>query len=325
MKQFCIGDNDAGQRLDRFLRKACPALPVSLLQKTLRLRDVKINGKRARGDERVSLGDVVSVYLPDAAWPADNDNPADMPSADTPPIDIVYEDENILLVNKPAGLSVHEDDAGSRDTLIARIQGHLLRTDEYDPARENSFAPALCHRLDRNTSGLTLAAKNAASLRVLGEKMRSREIKKEYLCIVHGQPSPPAGTLTHFLWKDEAHKQVYVRPDRTCGAKTAITHYRTLDTSGELTLMECRLETGRTHQIRAQLAHVGHPLWGDGKYGVRDGRRYHALCAYRLTFQFRDGAGHLDYLNGQSFCLVEENSSLDELWHIFGAKQNFLK
>jgi 23S rRNA pseudouridine955/2504/2580 synthase len=327
VREFRVGPNDASQRLDRFLRKACPDLPESLLQKALRKRDVKRNGRPAPGDARLNEGDAVRIYLPkqltvnnEQLTTTERASRAVSIAAEggstvvrcslltvNSPLSIVYEDAHILLLNKPAGLPVHEDDLGSADTLIARVLGYLTNSGAYDPSRENGFAPALCHRLDRNTSGLVLAAKTAPALRVLNEKMRSREIEKKYLCVVHGTPSPASGTLRNYLWKDEQRKQVYVRRDRSGGAKTAVTHYRVLETRGGLSLLECTLGTGRTHQIRAQLAHIGHPLLGDGKYGVRDGRRGQALCAYSLRFAFTSDAEPLNYLSGQAFSLPAQD------------------
>ena len=167
------------------------------------------------------------------------------------------------------------------------------------------LCPALCNRIDRNTGGMVIAAKSAEALRVMNDKIRSREILKYYLCITLGRPTPAEGTLSGYLFKDESKKQVFVRRVPSPGAKTAITHYKTLLSRGALSLVECELMTGRTHQIRAQFAAAGHPLLGDGKYGRGEiNRRYgeekQALYSYKLTFAFRTDAGALNYLNGKT-------------------------
>ncbi|MBQ8974427.1 MAG: RNA pseudouridine synthase, partial [Oscillospiraceae bacterium] len=177
---------------------------------------------------------------------------------------------------------------------------------EYRPREENAFAPALCNRIDRNTSGIVIGAKNAEALRIINEKIKNRQIDKYYLTVVHGRLSPPSGTLKNYLFKDAAKNQVFVKGTMEKGAKTAVTEYRTLAANGRLSLLECRLNTGRTHQIRAQLAAAGHPLLGDGKYGsARQNKSYgesgQLLCSYRLVFAFDTDAGALDYLRGKEF------------------------
>jgi len=305
MKQFTIGPNDAGQRLDRFVKKAAPALPVSLLQRAIRLKRIKVNGKRAQNAQMLARGDVVSLYLNDEFFP-----PAE---ADAHPflaarggVSIVYEDENLLLADKEPGLVVHEDDGGERDTLIARIQKYLYDKGEYDPDAEASFAPALCNRIDRNTGGIVIAAKNAATLRVMNALLRGRLIRKQYLCIAHGRMEPAGGTLRHYLRKDARRNRVEVFDSPQPGARTAVTRYRVLRENGRFSLLEIDLLTGRTHQIRAQLAHIGHPLLGDAKYGLArrnagTGYRHQALWSYRLTFDAGEAAEHLAYLNGRTF------------------------
>ena len=305
MKEFIIGRNDAGQRLDRFVSKAAPLIPESLLQKTLRKKDIKINGRPAKGEARLAEGDTVRVYLPDEFFEAPREENA-WRKITAPRLDIVYEDENILLVDKKPGVLCHSAGEWSWNTLIANIQAYLRAKGEWDPARENSFAPALCNRIDRNTGGIVIAAKNAETLRIINEKIRDREIDKRYLCITLGAPKPPEGEISCFLLKDEKKKQVAVYHRPVPGGKTAVTRYRTLETREELSLLEVELLTGRTHQIRATMADLGCPLLGDGKYG--DGqvnRRYgetrQALYSYRLTFDFPTDAGLLNYLRGRSF------------------------
>lgn len=223
-------------------------------------------------------------------------------------INVVYEDAHILLVNKPCGMLVHEDDEEKNDTLIHRIQHYLYNAGEYLPQQEHSFAPALCNRIDRNTSGIVIAAKDAATLRVLNDKIKNRELQKLYLCIVLGHLEKREGTLTGYHIKDAETNTVRILPYKTDGAKTALTRYRVLDENKRYSLVEVDLLTGRTHQIRAHMASIGHPLLGDTKYGLnRDskgtGYRFQALCSYKLTFRFTSSGEHLDYLNGRSFQL----------------------
>ena len=305
MRKMTIGKNDAGQRLDRFLSKALPLLPPALAQKYIRIKRVKINGGRAQRDQRLREGDVLQLYI--------NDEFFDKPSEENmfltlfkPRLTVVYEDEHILLADKPQGLVVHADETEKVNTLINHIQAYLYQKREWNPRWENAFTPALCNRIDRNTGGIVIAAKNAETLRIINQKIRDREIDKRYLCITVGTPRPPQGEVSCFLLKDEKKKQVAVYHRPVPGGKTAVTRYRTLETRQELSLLEVELLTGRTHQIRATMADLGCPLLGDGKYG--DGqvnRRYgetrQALYSYRLTFDFPTDAGLLNYLRGRSF------------------------
>ena len=316
MKEFTIGRNDAGQRLDRFVSKAAPLIPESLLQKTLRKKDIKINGRPAKGEARLAEGDTVRIYLPDEFFEAPREENAWRKIA-VPRLDIVYEDGNILLVDKKPGVLCHSAGEWSWNTLIANIQAYLRAKGEWDPARENSFAPALCNRIDRNTGGIVIAAKNAEALRIMDEKVKNREIEKIYLAAVVGVPRPAAGRLEGYLFKDAKNNQVYVYDTPRTGTKTAVTEYRTLATDGRLTLVECRLITGRTHQIRAQFRHAGCPLLGDGKYGDNSlnkkyGAKTQALCSYKLKFRFITEAGVLSYLNGKEFSVAAP----EELWFV---------
>lgn len=308
MKSFVISENDANQRLDKFLQKAVPLLPKSLMYKSLRTKRIKLNGKRAEISTRLSVGDTVSLYLNDEFFEADKQAydflaaPAD--------IELVYEDENILLINKPAGLCVHEDNDNTPDTLIRRIQHYLYKKGEFLPEKENSFTPSLCNRIDRNTSGIVIAAKNAETLRILNERIKERELRKFYLCIVSGSLSPKESTLKHFLLRRPNESLVHVFDQPHPDARTILTKYTVLDKSRENSLLEVELLTGRTHQIRAHMAHIGHPLIGDGKYGSnavnrKYGQKYQLLCSYKLTFAFSDTDHLLGYLNGRTFSVKD--------------------
>ena len=305
MKEFTIKANDAGQRLDRFVGKAVPLLPESLLQKYIRLKRIKVNGKGAKRDTRLALGDTLQLYINDEFFERPREENSYL-KVGTPRLDIVYEDENILLVDKKPGVLCHSAGVWDYNTLIANIQAYMAQKGEWRPKEENSFTPALCNRIDRNTGGIVIAAKNAAALRVLNDKIRDREIEKYYLCAVQGRPKPESGRLENYLFKDADKNQVYVKSKPEPGARTAVTEYRVLRTKGALSLVECRLLTGRTHQIRAQMAHAGWPLLGDGKYGVERvnrsyGEKGQALYSYRLEFTFPTDAGCLEYLRGKEF------------------------
>ena len=307
MKEFVIGKNDAGQRLDRFIGKSVPLLPASLAQKYIRLKRAKVNGKSAKRDMKLSAGDVVSLYINDEFFDLPDENNGYLRITQHM-LDIVYEDENILLVNKASGILCHSDSADNVNTVISHIHAYLYQKGEWKPRDENSFRPALCNRIDRNTSGIIIAAKNAESLRIINEKIKLREIDKYYLAAVHGTPTPASGTLEGFLFKDSVKNRVFVNKVSSPGSKTAATEYRTIATAGQLSLLECMLVTGRTHQIRAQLAEFGHPILGDGKYGSERqnkqfGEKHQALCSYKLVFKFKSDAGMLQYLNNNTFAL----------------------
>ena len=304
MKEFTIGSNDAGQRLDRFLAKAVPLLPASLAQKYIRLKRIKCNGQRIDRDTRLKAGDVLQLYINDEFFEKPREDNAFLTVA-APKINIVYEDEHIILVDKRPGQAVHPHDGAEYGrTLIDHIQAYLYQKREWRPREEHSFTPALCNRIDRNTGGIVIAAKTAEALRVLNQKIKDREMDKRYLAIVEGKLKHQEGSLKGYLFKDAKKNRVFVTDTPQSGAKSCQTNYKVLTFRDGLSLVECELITGRTHQIRAQFAHAGHPLLGDGKYGKLDkrfDRNYQALYSYKLTFQFTTDAGSLSYLNGKSF------------------------
>ena len=304
MKEFTIGPKDAGQRLDRFLAKAVPLLPASLAQKYIRLKRIKLGGKRVERDTRLNTGDILQLYINDEFFDKPREDNAFL-TVVTPKLNIVYEDDHILLVDKRPGLAVHPHDGAEYGrTLIDHIQAYLYQKREWRPREENAFTPALCNRIDRNTGGIVIAAKTAEALRVMHQKIKDRELDKRYLAIVEGTPKPQKGSLKGYLFKDAKKNKVFVTDTPQPGAKTCQTNYVVLASRNGLSLVECELITGRTHQIRAQFAHAGHPLLGDGKYGKLDkrfDRTYQALYSYKLTFTFTTDAGGLAYLNGKSF------------------------
>ena len=315
MRTFTVKKNDAGQRLDKFLSKAVKGLPMSLMYKYIRTKKIKVNRARTQQNYMLVEGDEIQLFIRDEFF--------DSPEQDTgalsrivPKLSIVYEDENIILLNKRPGVLVHEDADAKDNTLVMHLQAYLAQKGEYDPEDEQSFAPAMCNRIDRNTGGIVIAAKNAAALREMNEHIREDRIGKYYLCAAHGVPKQKKQTLHGYLRKNAADNTVEVRDKAFPGAKEIITEYRVIGEKGGDALLEVHLITGRTHQIRAHLAHIGHPLIGDGKYGINKkdrekGYKYQALYAYRLRFEL-DGKGEvLSYLDGKEFRLPES-----EIWFL---------
>ena len=311
MKEFQIKKNDAGQRLDKFLTKAVKGLPISLMYKYIRTKKIKVN--RARTEQKYVLqeGDIVQLFIKDEFFDSpEKDNTA--LSSITPKLTVVYEDDNIILCNKRPGVLVHEDDEGKDNTLIMHIKAYLYQKGEYDPDNEQSFAPALCNRIDRNTGGIVIGAKNAEALRVMNEKIKNDEISKFYYCVVHGKMPKKSDTLTGFLLKDSDKNQVKIFDKQVKGSKNIITKYKVVSEKNGMSLLEIELVTGRTHQIRAHMSYIGHPLLGDGKYGINKddrakGYKYQALYAYRLRFDFDDNSGALGYLKGKEVKLSHED------------------
>ncbi|HCT16527.1 MAG TPA: RluA family pseudouridine synthase [Ruminococcaceae bacterium] len=307
MKSFDIKANDAGQRLDKFIRKGVPNLPQSLMYKYIRKKRIKVNNKRAEISTVLQVGDKVDMYINDEFFvkPETRYDFTGAPSR----LDILYEDDNIMLLDKKAGLLCHPDDREYVDTLITRIKKYLYEKGEYKPDEENSFTPALVNRIDRNTGGIVIAAKNAESLRIMNAQMKERtNLKKFYLCVCHGIMERDSGLLEGYLLKDEKKNTVKILKQPCDGAKEIRTKYKVLgrDYDKQLSLVEVELMTGRTHQIRAHFASIGHPLLGDGKYGTNKlnkefGYRKQCLYSYKLVFMFDESAGILSYLNSREF------------------------
>lgn len=304
-KEIIISENDCNQRLDRFLTKAFPSLKSGNINKAVRNKDIKINGKRTEAAYRLKKGDILYMFFPDCLLNEKKRSEEDFMAAKDV-LTVIYEDKNILLADKEQGLVVHSDNDGTTDTLINRIKKYLFKKGEYLPDSEASFAPSLCNRIDRNTCGIVIAAKNAEALRILNEKIKNRELSKKYLCIAIGIMPKNEDTLTAYLKKDENLNQVVISNKKTSENLTIKTKYKVLQTRGGLSLLEIGLLTGRTHQIRAHLAYIGHPVLGDGKYGINKinekyGFKAQALCSYQLTFDFKTDAGILSYLDKKTF------------------------
>ena len=251
----------------------------------------------------LTTGDKVEAYIPDDYL---KDSPANSKGGENLPYP-VYEDDYLLILAKPQGMPVHQD-KNEEALVLDRWACDYMQSRE-SLQLEKDF-PALCHRIDRNTGGLVMLAKDAKTLSLMEDKLRKHEIKKYYLCLVNGVPEKKAMELTGFLKKDSIKSRVYIYDHPVKDAERITTRYRTLRTLGDYSLLEVELVTGKTHQIRAHLAYMGHPLVGDGKYGVNAVNRtlhlkWQALWASRIVFDFSSPSGHLDYLKGKNISLSQ--------------------
>ncbi len=292
MKTVFSGVNDAGQRLDKFLIKYFKSVPQGTIHKWLRKKRVRVNGKHVPIDYILQENDKLDLYVNDEFF--QEKNPVVTGNSD---IDIVYEDENILIVNKPSGLACHSGGKNS-DTLIDRAKSYLMKSGAFNPQTENSFSPALCNRIDRNTSGLVIIGKTASGLRAVNDKISQGTIRKYYLLRAERDIAPKSGEIRGFIKKNEQENKVYFCSPDTPGAKEAITRYNVLGNG----FVEAELITGRTHQIRASFAKIGHPLVGDVKYGAQKNNKnsFQDLISYKIFFDFEPTGAVIDNLAGKT-------------------------
>ncbi len=287
MKKLIINSNDSGQRADKFIQKAYPKLPTALMYKAFRKKDIKVNGKWIKENVFLSEGDELSIYLPDDCFGEKTFTPVD------DNISVIYEDENIIIIDKAKGVPCQAGEIG-KTPLCDMLKSYLYNRKEFIPKNEKSFSPALCNRIDTNTAGLVIGAKNAAALRTMNEAIRNREVKKYYLCETEGLPPENEGEIEVCLTKNKAENKMYVTND----GEATLTYYKVLEKTKSGAKVEIDLKTGKSHQIRAVMAHLGCPLKGDGKYGAKTygGQK---LVSYKLSFAITDP--FLSYLNEKTF------------------------
>lgn len=281
MRNLFVDKKYNNKRLSYFLLDCFPKLSINTIYKALRKKDIKLNNSRINKDVIVHTDDNILLYISDEFLePSFN-------------LNVVYEDDNILIINKPNNIEATGDNS--------------LTSEVHKIYSSSSFMPMPCHRLDRNTTGLILFAKNEESLNILLDKFKNHEIEKHYLALVYGYPSPKSSKLTAYHFKDAKKSLVYISDSPKPGYSKIVTYYTVLESyDNNSSLLDVQIETGKTHQIRAHLAHIGYPIIGDGKYGINEvnkkfGFKYQKLHSYILKFNFKSDNGLLSYLNGLEF------------------------
>lgn len=297
MESLIITENDSGQRLNKFLEKVFPNLPKSMMYKSIRKKNIKVNRKRCDAKDILLAGDVVDIYINEKflSKPTDKNQFALFDKN----LNIVYEDDNMIIVNKPVGLKSQPDYAGE-DNLIDRINGYLIKSGKFDYESEKSFRPSLCNRLDRNTDGLVIAAKNFKALQEINRLICERKIVKIYSCLVEGNFCNDHDVLVGWWSKDKKNNKVKISSEKRDGSKKVITEYVVLQRFKDNTKLKIILHTGRSHQIRAHLASIGHPIVGDVKYGSST-RGTQKLTSYGLIFKSSDSI--LEYMHNKIITL----------------------
>lgn len=278
MREFVINENDASQRVDKYIQKTCHNMPKSLMFRLIRQKKIKINRKRCEPNTILNVNDTVQMFISDEFFVEKKMNIKNTKKLNN----IVYEDDNFLILDKEVGVIVHSNEKNEEDTLIQRVIKYLIETNQYDPSKENSFTPAFANRLDQNTGGLIIACKNAKSLRAMNEIIRNQEIEKHYVCIVEGKVKN--GLYQHHYIKDKSQNKALIFNQPKEGSVPVSLKVKTLSNGKKYSLLDIHLITGKSHQIRAQLAFVGHPLIGDVKYNGSKVMKHQALYAYRLSF-----------------------------------------
>ena len=300
MKKIIINENDAGQRLDKFILKTFKSLPKDFLYKSLRKKDIKLNSKRiSKGDIFLNFGDILEIYIKDELLKTDkNFTPVDTTDFEN---QIIYEDNNIILIDKPPAVSVHGDGKDA-DGYVIHLKSYLYNKGEYDYLNEQSFSPAFCNRLDKNTGGILNAGKNSETLREMSEIIKLKVLSKKYLCIVEGKTDFNGEIISAYHKKDSKNKKALISNTLKNEYKKIETGFTTIENRENSSVLEVNLLTGRFHQIRAHLAFLGHPIKGDVKYGAKKEKEFpfQALYAYKLIFNCKNYP-LLGYLHGKEF------------------------
>lgn len=311
MREFIISENDANQRVDKFIEKTIKKLPKSLMYKSIRNKKIKVNRKRCEISQRLQVGDTMQCFLAEEFF----DDAQDITFLSVPAqLDIVYEDNHLIIVNKPSGLLAHKNESGIQDTLADRFLHYLYLKNEYNPKQIQSFRPSLCHRIDRNTQGIVMMAKDAQTLRDINMHIKERDIHKYYICVVENTPAKLEDNV--IVWhKKGKNNKVEISSKEKEGYQKIETGYRIIHTKKTYSLIEIELKTGKSHQIRAVMSFIGCPLYGDVKYGARKNKRhdYQALYAWKLQFAIpKEKNSSVAYLDNKEFTI-----DVDDLYHLY--------